>query len=174
MRTIAEAADELDVPAHVLRFWEGRFDQIRPLKLAGGRRHYRPDDLALLRGIRELIHTDGYTIKGVQKLLRDGGTGPVRERGRAAAGPASAATAAVPARPVPGRTATSALPPWEDVEDDAPVEAPGSAVSSGVASAAYSGTPSPSPAAGLILRRALARLEDARSILDTAASDRGA
>jgi len=71
-RTISEVADELEVPQHVLRFWEGRFPQIRPLKRAGGRRYYRPDDIALLRRIRDLLYAEGYTIKGVQKLLRDG------------------------------------------------------------------------------------------------------
>ena len=72
-RTISEVADELDVPQHVLRFWETRFSQIRPLKRAGGRRYYRPEDVELLRRIRELLYQHGYTIKGVQKLLRDGG-----------------------------------------------------------------------------------------------------
>lgn len=72
-RTISEVADQLDVPQHVLRFWETRFTQIRPLKRAGGRRYYRPEDVDLLRRIRELLYRDGYTIKGVQKLLRDSG-----------------------------------------------------------------------------------------------------
>ncbi len=69
-RTISEAADELGLPQHVLRFWETRFASIKPLKRGGGRRYYRPDDLALLRNIRDLLHIEGYTIKGVQKLLR--------------------------------------------------------------------------------------------------------
>jgi DNA-binding transcriptional MerR regulator len=72
-RTISEVATELDVPQHVLRFWETRFSQIRPLKRAGGRRYYRPEDVELLRRIRGLLYQHGYTIKGVQKLLRDGG-----------------------------------------------------------------------------------------------------
>ncbi len=72
-RTISEVASELDVPQHVLRFWETRFAQIRPLKRAGGRRYYRPEDIELLRRIRGLLYQHGYTIKGVQKLLRDGG-----------------------------------------------------------------------------------------------------
>jgi DNA-binding transcriptional MerR regulator len=70
-RTISEVADQLDVPQHVLRFWETRFAQIRPLKRAGGRRYYRPEDVELLRRIRGLLYQQGYTIKGVQKLLRD-------------------------------------------------------------------------------------------------------
>ena len=72
-RTISEVAEELDVPQHVLRFWEGKFTQIKPLKRAGGRRYYRPDDIALLRGIRTLLYSDGYTIKGVQKVLKERG-----------------------------------------------------------------------------------------------------
>jgi DNA-binding transcriptional MerR regulator len=70
-RTISEVADDLDVPSHVLRFWETKFTQIRPLKRGGGRRYYRPEDVDLLRRIRELLYRDGYTIKGVQRLLRD-------------------------------------------------------------------------------------------------------
>lgn len=71
-RTISEVSEELDVPQHVLRFWESRFPQIKPLKRGGGRRYYRPADVVLLRRIRDLLYQDGYTIKGVQKLLRDG------------------------------------------------------------------------------------------------------
>ena len=69
-RTISEAAGELKLPQHVLRFWETKFPHIRPLKRGGGRRYYRPEDLLLLRRIRDLLYEDGYTIKGVQKLLR--------------------------------------------------------------------------------------------------------
>jgi DNA-binding transcriptional MerR regulator len=72
-RTISEVAEELDVPQHVLRFWETRFPQIRPMKRAGGRRYYRPDDVALVRGIRHLLYGEGYTIRGVQRILRDQG-----------------------------------------------------------------------------------------------------
>lgn len=72
-RTISEVADELHIPQHVLRFWETRFPQIRPLKRGGGRRYYRPDDIALLRRISGLLYIQGYTIKGVQRLLREGG-----------------------------------------------------------------------------------------------------
>ena len=72
-RTISEVATALDVPQHVLRFWETKFTQVRPMKRAGGRRYYRPDDIALLRRIRGLLYDDGYTIRGVQRLLREGG-----------------------------------------------------------------------------------------------------
>ena len=72
-RTISEAADELGVPQHVLRFWETKFSFIRPMKRAGGRRFYRPQDLMVLRGVRALLHEDGYTIKGVQRLHKEQG-----------------------------------------------------------------------------------------------------
>ena len=72
-RTISEVADDLQLPQHVLRFWETRFAQIRPLKRAGGRRYYRPADVVLLRSIRRLLYDEGYTIKGVQRLLKDRG-----------------------------------------------------------------------------------------------------
>jgi DNA-binding transcriptional MerR regulator len=72
-RTISEVATELDVPQHVLRFWESRFREIRPMKRGGGRRYYRPDDVDLLRGIRHLLYGEGYTIRGVQRLLREQG-----------------------------------------------------------------------------------------------------
>jgi DNA-binding transcriptional MerR regulator len=72
-RTISEVADDLEVPQHVLRFWETKFPQIRPMKRGGGRRYYRPEDIDLLRAIRDLLYEQGYTIKGVQKLMREGG-----------------------------------------------------------------------------------------------------
>lgn len=72
-RTISEAADDLNLPQHVLRFWETRFSQIKPMKRGGGRRYYRPDDVDLLRGIRHLLYEEGYTIKGVQRILREQG-----------------------------------------------------------------------------------------------------
>ncbi len=72
-RTISEVADDLEVPQHVLRFWETKFPQIRPLKRGGGRRYYRPEDIDLLRRVSGLLYKEGYTIKGVQRLLREGG-----------------------------------------------------------------------------------------------------
>lgn len=81
-RTISEVSEELEVPQHVLRFWETKFTLLRPLKRAGGRRYYRPEDIDLLRRIRSLLYKDGYTIKGAQKLLREG-------RGRGAGKPAA-------------------------------------------------------------------------------------
>lgn len=78
-RTISEVADELDVQQHVLRFWETKFSQVRPLKRGGGRRYYRPEDVTLLKRIHELLYTEGYTIKGVQKLFRENGKNSVLE-----------------------------------------------------------------------------------------------
>jgi DNA-binding transcriptional MerR regulator len=72
-RTISEAAEELDLPQHVLRFWETRFATIKPLKRGGGRRYYRPEDVLLLKGIRHLLYDQGFTIKGVQRILKDQG-----------------------------------------------------------------------------------------------------
>jgi DNA-binding transcriptional MerR regulator len=72
-RTISEVADDLHIPQHVLRFWETKFPQLKPLKRGGGRRYYRPEDIALLRRVSDLLYTQGYTIKGVQRLLREGG-----------------------------------------------------------------------------------------------------
>ena len=83
-RTIREVADELDVPQHVLRFWETKFTQIKPLKRGGGRRYYRPEDIDLLRAIRRLLYDDGYTIRGVQKLMRESGAKIVNIAGRGA------------------------------------------------------------------------------------------
>ncbi len=94
-RTISEAADELSVPQHVLRFWETKFAFIRPMKRAGGRRFYRPSDIAILRGVRHLLHDEGYTIKGVQRLHREQGLKRViaaGEGGAARAPPAAGPT----------------------------------------------------------------------------------
>ena len=82
-RTISEVSDELDLPQHVLRFWETRFTQVKPMKRGGGRRLYRPDHVALLRGIKALLYDDGMTIKGVQKMLREQGAKTVIARGKA-------------------------------------------------------------------------------------------
>ncbi len=84
-RTISEVAEEISVPQHVLRFWESRFTQIKPLKRGGGRRYYRPDDVDLLRGVRHLLYGEGYTIRGVQRILREEGLSFVQDVWRAAA-----------------------------------------------------------------------------------------
>ncbi len=81
-RTISEVAEDLDLPQHVLRFWETRFSQIKPLKRGGGRRYYRPGDVDLLKGIRQLLYGEGYTIKGVQRILKSEGVRFVESLGR--------------------------------------------------------------------------------------------
>jgi DNA-binding transcriptional MerR regulator len=81
-RTISEVADDLDLPQHVLRFWESRFPHIKPMKRGGGRRYYRPEDIDLLRGIRHLLYGDGYTIRGVQRILREQGVRIVQSVGQ--------------------------------------------------------------------------------------------
>ena len=86
-RTIGEVSQELDLPLHVLRFWETRFPQVRPMRRGGGRRYYRPQDLVLLRRIRDLLYSDGYTISGVQKLLRENGAKALTEAAPAAETP---------------------------------------------------------------------------------------
>ncbi len=218
-RTITEAAEELDIPAHVLRFWEGKFSQLRPLKRAGGRRLYRAEDITLLRGIRDLIYADGQPIKAVQKLMREQGAAPVRARGRETL--EGLAPAAPPRR---GSSAARDLPAWDDLDDGGPAAAgdhladddgddalaadgdwdddadaagfsdvpgesppwedPAPAAAVTAASAPPMAAPAPaapattvsaapartgpSPAAGVVLRRALVRLEEARTILDRA------
>jgi DNA-binding transcriptional MerR regulator len=112
-RTISEAADELGVPQHVLRFWESRFSFIRPMKRAGGRRFYRPQDIVVLRGVMRLLHDEGYTIKGVQRLHREEGIRRVVGAAEApmveAAAPAAVEPAAVPAEAAPNLAHREAL-----------------------------------------------------------------
>jgi DNA-binding transcriptional MerR regulator len=98
-RTISEVAEDLDLPQHVLRFWETRFNQIRPMKRGGGRRYYRPDDVELLRGIRHLLYGEGYTIKGVQRILKEQGVRFVMEIWRN------------PGTPIPNGRGASVAPP---------------------------------------------------------------
>src|SRR5260370_20450958 len=106
-RTISEVAEELDVPQHVLRFWESKFTQVKPLKRGGGRRYYRPEDVMLLRRIRQCLYQDGYTINGVQRLLREGALKhmPVAE-------PSAPPVQEAPAPP---------LPPGEDKPEPLPL-----------------------------------------------------
>ena len=102
-RTISEAADEVGVAQHVLRFWESKFSFIRPMKRAGGRRFYRPQDLVVLRGVRRLLHDEGYTIMGVQRLHREHGLSRLLQAGggaEAAASSGSAASVPMPTGPV--------------------------------------------------------------------------
>lgn len=120
-RTISEAAEELDVPQHVLRFWETRFAQIKPMKRAGGRRYYRPADVDLLKGIRGLLYQEGYTIRGVQKILREDGVQYVSGVGRGEIVPRKhESEAEAPA----SRSATKAAPP----PGKAPLARPGGSI----------------------------------------------
>lgn len=96
-RTISEVANVLSIPQHVLRFWESKFNQIKPMKRGGGRRYYRPEDIGLLRSIRDLLYHDGYTIKGVQRLLRESGAKSLVE---------DRATASAPSFPIEAASST--------------------------------------------------------------------
>lgn len=128
-RTISEVSELLETPAHVLRFWESRFTQVKPLKRAGGRRYYRPSDLALLGGIKKLLHDDGMTIRGVQKILREQGVRHVAAlsglaaaaAGDVAPAPEAAPPAAPPdtaSRPKPAATAHAAAAPGTRLRPD--------------------------------------------------------
>jgi DNA-binding transcriptional MerR regulator len=125
-RTISEVADDLDLPQHVLRFWETRFPQIKPLKRGGGRRYYRPEDVDLLRGIRYLLYGEGYTIKGVQRILKEHGPKAVQNLWRS---PDSVALEGPDESDFDDDDAgVPAVANWEEADDadvdDAPVEAP--------------------------------------------------
>lgn len=168
-RTISEASDEIDVPQHVLRFWEARFPQIKPMKRAGGRRYYRPADVELLKGVRSLLYKDGYTIRGVQKILKEDGAAYVASVGRgeivprkrddemASAPPPGTAKAAP--RVARGRVAATAEP-----QPEAAVEAAAPVVEDTVSKA----SPRLSESHADMLRAALRDLGDARKILDPA------
>ncbi|WP_255571885.1 MerR family transcriptional regulator [Celeribacter sp. PS-C1] len=121
-RTISEVADWLDTPAHVLRFWESRFTQVKPVKRAGGRRYYRPADMALLGGIKKLLHDDGMTIRGVQKLLREHGVkyvaslSPIIEGVEPITAPAPT-IAPIPSAPVPPAPMAEMVPQDDDTQN---------------------------------------------------------
>ena len=198
-RTISEVADDLDMPQHVLRFWETRFAQIRPMKRGGGRRYYRPDDVDLLRGIKHLLYGEGYTIKGVQRILKEEGVRFVQAVGReGTVTPQSVAPARPPshepddaddlpaldpgtavassARATASRTEPPLVsPPSSETENDAPA---GRARAKTAPLPLFDGLPgSLSPAARDSLRRALSELELCRRLLadadPAAARDQG-
>ena len=167
-RTISEVADGLDVPQHVLRFWETRFSQIRPMKRGGGRRYYRPNDVDLLNGIRQLLYGEGYTIRGVQRILRDYGVAHVTAIGRGE-------VRAEP-EPPPGRIAEAEVQATEPVTVQA-ATVPAQAKAEAVEPAASPAEPRPAaivpPAAPALtrseieeLRLALTDLAAARRMLD--------
>jgi DNA-binding transcriptional MerR regulator len=156
-RTIGEVATELSIPKHVLRFWEGRFPQIRPMKRGGGRRYYRPEDMELLRGIRALLHSDGYTIKGVQKILREHGVDQVKAAARATPAAQSPAAATRQGRKRGRKPVARTQVKKDDTVQTSPASDAGEAQSNG-AGAAHS-------SAQLQIRAALRELEIARAIL---------
>jgi len=128
-RTISEVADELDIPQHVLRFWETRFAQIKPMKRSGGRRYYRPDDVDLLKGIRRLLYGEGYTIRGVQRILKEHGIKSVQ--GLIDGSSAAPSFAAIGEAALRGHSAhdedpadTDAADGEDDIEEDEVVEPP--------------------------------------------------
>ncbi len=129
-RTISEVAVELDIPQHVLRFWESRFAQVRPVKRAGGRRYYRPEDVDLLKGIRALLYREGFTIKGAQKVIREQGIRYVAELGRAATVRTLSFAAIEPPKEEPrnSRAVLAVVEHARDVEEAAEVEEARSAV----------------------------------------------
>lgn len=144
-RTISEVADDLQVPQHVLRFWETKFPQIRPLKRGGGRRYYRPEDILLLRRISDLLYVQGYTIKGVQRLLKEG---PGAEGANESAQSADEETEDMPVElPVPARPQL-ALPGMADPADPVPAAKPVVRVRAESSSAQRSAEPAGSAGAG--------------------------
>ena len=155
-RTISEVSGELAVPQHVLRFWETKFAQVKPMKRAGGRRYYRPEDVALLRTIRELLYRDGFTIRGAQKFLREGGA-----KGSAAANAGAAAEArreGAASSDGPARAPRAESEPALAAARAAPLATPAAAASPPGAGAA-------APAERAALKAALVELETLRELL---------
>lgn len=144
-RTISEVASDLNVPKHVLRFWEGKFAQLRPMKRGGGRRYYRPEDVELLRGIRQLLYSDGFTIKGVQKILREQGVRFVMQ--------------------YPEQSRKGASPAVRDIPDLASDAAKSAADAYAQRHAAGVVDPSVGPQQAEQLRRLIEELQDCRRIL---------
>lgn len=162
-RTIGEVAEELDVPKHVLRFWEGKFPQIKPMKRGGGRRYYRPEDMALLRGIRHLLHAEGYTIKGVQKILREQGIEQVKVLARGAQAPTrrtdSAKGAPTTARKSKGASAATAA------SSHAPQIQPAASPSTPSSTTSTAGAGGPAASRAEVIRSVIRELEQCRALL---------
>jgi DNA-binding transcriptional MerR regulator len=170
-RTISEVADELDVPQHVLRFWESRFPQIRPMKRAGGRRYYRPDDVDLLRGIRHLLYGQGYTIRGVQRILREQGPKFVQAVWQPGAAQPASGPADEAAEP-------QQLPPDEAARTlfgllKSPTPAPVAAIAEPAQNAGQ-GVPALSRDDARRLQAALHELAECRRLIDEALSEQAA
>jgi DNA-binding transcriptional MerR regulator len=163
-RTISEVAEELDVPQHVLRFWESRFPQIRPMKRAGGRRYYRPDDVDLLRGIRHLLYGVGYTIRGVQGILREKGSKFVQQAWQTG-------TAPTLADPAQSQTGAEQLAPDEAARAMfGLLKAPEAAAAMEMSST----TPIFTPEQVRRLQSALQELTECRQLIDDALKDEAA
>ena len=181
-RTISEVAEALDLPQHVLRFWETRFTQIQPMKRGGGRRYYRPEDIDLLRGIRILLYSEGFTIRGVQRLLRENGVGFVAAVGQTGTAPPMSAAMRDEES---AETAAAAEHPAMDFDEDVfafpPEDAGGTpwaaaqpsppaireaAPASPAAAQGWPGAPPVTGDAQSVLQRALADLEEAQRLLD--------
>ncbi len=156
-RTISEAAEEIDVPQHVLRFWETRFSQIKPMKRGGGRRYYRPEDMQLLRSIRQLLYGEGYTIRGVQRILKEQGARGViaLQSGGGRALPAGASQSLAPATPETSLSETAASAP----------SGPNVVPAQSIAPMAPSPTPRLNETAVAKLQAALAEIRQARRVL---------
>jgi DNA-binding transcriptional MerR regulator len=162
-RTISEVASELDLPQHVLRFWESRFTQIKPMKRGGGRRYYRPEDVDLLRGIRLMLYDEGFTIRGVQRLLKDKGVGFVAAAGR---------TGSVEGSPALTEDDTDSGAPQPIVTDAEERENEEAAEEDASAAEPRHSAPIPPPARPLStevrrrMRSVLQELEEAKRLLD--------
>lgn len=152
-RTISEVSEELDVPKHVLRFWEMKFPQIKPMKRGGGRRYYRPEDLELLSGIRHLLHAEAYTIKGVQKILRERGVDAVKSAPHAGKHDGSAQPSAAGFRSRSGAKGRAAS---RTVKGEAATSATGTSRGKGAALPA---------AASKAIEQAIAELKSCQAIL---------
>ena len=158
-RTISEVADDLDIPQHVLRFWETRFAQIKPMKRSGGRRYYRPDDVDLLRGIRRLLYGEGYTIRGVQRILKEHGVKAVQGLVDGAAAVPSFGAAGDDALRGPADTGDEevVVDAGDDEDEALTGQAPSAPRPSGLAPVAA--TPANNPASANARKLDLARLE---------------
>ena len=162
LRTIGEVAATLDLPAHVLRFWETRFREIKPVKRAGGRRFYRPDDIVLVAAIRTLLYDDGYTIRGVQRLIREKGVAAIVARAEQRVAPEGSATEA----PQPAPPASAPAPPyveWPIVPE--PVPALSMLPDFPAPPVAVPASPAVAGDRDARLRQALAEIEECRRLL---------
>ena len=171
-RTISEVAEDLDLPQHVLRFWETRFNQIKPMKRGGGRRYYRPEDVDLLRGIRLLLYAEGFTIRGVQRLLKEKGTGFVTSVGQSGSVETmtGADAAGTDPRPAPGAAKSAGKAP-ASASPETSTPSPG--VGASEPGPKRTGTPVRRPSAGRDpdrrrIETALGELQEARRLLDSA------